>query len=814
MIMIRSYITIALRNLQKNKLYAGINILGLATGICIFLLSIILVRHEFNFDRMFANSDRIFVATSVFSPTANIGYAETDSLHSAATPHFQTDIPDLEAVARSKRRDYLLTKGDRAFYEQIHFTDYSFVDIFDFTYLSGSAEAFKNPSTIFLTRDTAIKYFGHIDVLGEELRLDHEHVVQVGAVIENPPADSHFSTWPLDESPLVAISPLPNYERIANYVADEDWNNMSTGDLTYLLIPQEKTKQWLQQQVDGVYERHYSKEHKRFITAIKIYSISAVNTLIWNMIGIPALESVQLLGLLILIIACINYTNLATAQNLGRLSEVGLRKTFGANRRQLLLQFLIESITLVLIGTALALAMVELILPFYNQAMGREVHINYVFWIPALLLIATVVGVCAGAYPAWQITRSKTLSALKSEQTTGQRGVWLRNIMVGGQFAVSTIMLAMVLTITLQNDRTEQSKYVFPVDEIVLLNNMSVEEIQSAQDTLRQELLQIPEVSHVTFTSQVPFRQSDSSWPATPEKGDSARKFGLSNIAIDEFFLDTYNVPLLAGRNLDPNHSNDIFEEDRESLNVLVNELAVQKLGFGSPAEAIGKRFYRPPGENASERPDREFVIVGVMANRNFKGLHNREKPYVFRYIKEDFRTAAVRIQSKNVKSTLAAIDASWQQVVPNYPIQRMFQDELFEEIFGFMRMIGQVMSAFALLALGLALIGLFGLAAFLAERRTREIGIRKTLGASIWQIVQLLVWQFSKPVIWAILLALPVAYFASGVYLNFFADHIESVVPLLLVASLAALLTAWFITAIHAIRVARRSPIFALRHE
>lgn len=812
--MFSSYLKIALRNLQKNKLYAAINIAGLASGICIFLLSFVLVRHEFQFDQMFDNASRTYIASSVFSPTANIGFAETDSLHAATTPHLLTDIPDLEAVARSQRREFLLSQEDRTFYEVIHFADYSLVDIFNFEYLAGSAAAFKNPNTVFLTRETAMKYFGHLDVIGNELKLDHQHVVQVGAVLENPPADSHFKTWPMDEGGLSAIIPLPVLERIQDYIADEDWNNMSTGDLTYILIPENKDQQWLQQQVDGVYERHYGEDHKRFITAVKTYPLAAVNTMIWNMIGIPALQSIQLLGLLILVIACINYTNLATAQNLGRLPEVGLRKTFGASRSQLLGQFLVESITLVLLATLLAITLVELILPFYNTVMDRMISLNYLSLLPAIILLAVVVGSAAGAYPAWQITRSSTLQSLKSEQTSGQRGVLLRNFMVGSQFAISTIMLGLVFTILLQNQKMEQSKYVFPVDEIVLLNNMQNENMQDAQKTLREELLQIDGVSQVSYTSQVPFRQSDSSWPVLRDKGDAASKMPISNIAIDPYFLESFEISLLAGRNFDDRYADDRYQRDNDRINVIINDLAVKKFGFASAEEALGGVFYRAPMETSTARTDTEFHIIGVMENRNFKGLHNRAKPYVFFYNAESFQTAAVRVKTDNIGNTLAAIDKRWKTVIPGYPIQRQFQDELFEDIFGIMRTTAQVMSGFAVLALALALVGLFGLAAFMAERRTHEIGIRKTLGASIKDIVQLLLWQFSKPVIWAIAVALPIAYLAASAYLSFYAERIDNIVPLLLIASLSALVLACAITAVHALRVARQSPILALRHE
>lgn len=810
--MFYSYIKIALRNLQKNKLYAAINIVGLAAGLCMFLLSFILINHEYSFDQMFKNHQRIFFVNSIFSPTANIGFAETDAIHTAVTPHLRTDIVDLEAIARSKRDEFLMTVGNNSFYEEIRFADYSLMDIFDFTYITGNAQAFKNPNSIFLTRDTANKLFGSTDVIGKTVSLDHKHVLQVGAVIENPPQDSHFSTWPLDEPPLGAIAPLVVLERASDYVADNDWADMSTGDLTYVLIPANKDQQWLQQQVDGVYQRHFSDDHKRFISGLGVRRLDEVNTMLWNMIGIPALKGVQLLGVLILIIACVNYTNLTTAQNLGRLSEVGLRKTFGASRRQLLTQFLIESITLVLLSSVLAVAFVELILPLYNSAMDRQVSLNYLAIMPMLLTLAIVVGCSAGAYPAYQIIRGNTIDALKNKQNNSS--VLIRNIMVASQFVISTIMLVFVIAIILQNAKVEESKLIYPIDQLVLLNDVQEQDIQPLHQTLKDQLLRLDGVKEVSYVSQAPFRQSDSSWPVTTVKGDANHRMQISNIVIDHDFLPTFDIDLVAGRNFDTEHAQDNYVRDAKRSNVIINEMSVQKMGFASASDAVGKSIYRSPANSSTQDNDTEFHIIGVMADRNFKGLHNRIKPYMFFNSTLGYRTAAVRISSDDIPKTLASIDKVWKEVIPDYPIQRQFQDELFEDVFKVMRTVGNVATGFAVIAMTLALVGLFGLAAFMAERRTKEIGIRKTLGASTTQIMRLLIWQFSIPVMWAILVAIPIAYFATNIYLNFFADRINNITLVLFVSAVTAIVMAWLITAVHAYRVAKRSPILALRHE
>jgi putative ABC transport system permease protein len=276
-------------------------------------------------------------------------------------------------------------------------------------------------------------------------------------------------------------------------------------------------------------------------------------------------------------------------------------------------------------------------------------------------------------------------------------------------------------------------------------------------------------------------------------------------------FLSTYDIPLLAGRNLSRDIANDEFIQDETVvLNVVVNELTLARLGIASPQDAINQRFYR----NGEEGTLRELVIVGVVPTQNILGLFNQEKPWVFSYTPSDMRMGSIRITGGNMLDTIEAIEDVWNRVIPEYPMQGSFLDETFDEIYDVLEYMNMALGGFAFVALSLALIGLFGLAAFMAAQRTKEIGVRKVLGASSAQIARLLVWQFSKPVMWALMVALPAAFFASSIYLDFFADRIESPIVILLVAGVIAVLLAWSTVAGHAYRIARANPVRALRYE
>jgi putative ABC transport system permease protein len=292
--------------------------------------------------------------------------------------------------------------------------------------------------------------------------------------------------------------------------------------------------------------------------------------------------------------------------------------------------------------------------------------------------------------------------------------------------------------------------------------------------------------------------------------GDEATGITFMNMRISPEFFDTYDIPILAGRKLSRDIANDKRGDESETLNILINELSAKQMGFDRPIDALNQRLYT----NNEEATVREYIIVGVVPTQNILGLFNAEKAWIFQYSPSSLRTGSVRITGGNIMDSVESIEDVWDRVISDYPMQGRFLDELFDGVYNILKYMNLALGIFAFVALSLALIGLFGLAAFMATQRTKEIGVRKVLGASSTQIARLLVWQFSKPILWALLIALPSAYFASQGYLNFFADRINSPIPILVVSGLIAVLLAWGTIAGHAIRIARSNPILALRYE
>jgi putative ABC transport system permease protein len=804
-------VKVALRSLRKNKLFAAINIIGLALGMTIYVMAGLIAKYEGTHDAFFANSERTYVIGLVPAAGLNVGFQKILGVQTALGPIIEAELTDVDAMARTVRNEYLVSHDDKSFYEQVHFTDPALLEIFDFQYISGNDKALDVPTNVLLTESQAVKYFGHVDVIGEVITFDNQHDFTVVAVIEDVPLNSHFTSSMIMDGTFGVFAPMQALVTLRDEPMEGNWNNLSMGDMTYVMLPETLDAAWLEAQLASIRERLVPEEMNDVVESYYVEPISKANTAIWDVIGMPVITVIQLLGFLVLVIACVNYTNLATAQSLGRSREVGMRKTMGAQQKQLLTQFLTESLVLASIAMVVAIAALEVLIPLFNNITNKIMTIEYLRTLPWLVATTALVGLLAGLYPAWLITRASPIDALRDLARKGKKGSAVRSVMIGLQFGISAFMLALVAIVYMQNERVKDSSYIFPRSEIYNLQRLNVDVIRDRFDTLQYEIEALPNVSVVAYSSQVPYEQSNSQGDYLTTPGDEATEFRANQMRIAPEFLEAYDIPLLAGRNLDLNISNDKYVQDEtEALNVLVNELALARMGIENPEDAINQRLYRPGDEDSL----REYVIVGVLPTQNILGLFNQEKPWVFSYSERGIRIASIRIEGGNMLDTIAEIEDIWDRVVPEYPMQGTFLDEIFDDVYDVLKYMNMALGGFAFVALALAMIGLFGLAAFMAAQRTKEIGVRKVLGASSAQIARLLVWQFSKPVMWALAIALPAAFFASKGYLNFFADRIQSPFVILLVAGFIAVALAWTTVAGHAIRIARANPVLALRYE
>lgn len=808
--MLSNYIKIAFRNIARNKLYAVINIFGLAMGLVLYIFGGLYADYEYSHDAFFENSDRTYVLTSTFGEESNFEGVENTVVYSAVAPIFKAEQGEVEAIARTITKEYLIAVDEDKYYQQLRFADADLLKIFDFNYISGDASALNNSSGAMITKSTAEKFFKDQDVMGKNIILDHQHSFQITAIIEDLPANTHFNSFIGGDMDLEVVLPMSAYENADGDNPDENWGNLSDGNMTYVLLPENFEEAWLETQLAGLYERHYSDEKKRFLSTIGARPLIEANTAIWDMIGIPAIDVVKILGLCVLIIAIVNYTNLATAQSIGRAREVGLRKTLGAGRKQLLTQFILESITITTIAMLLALVTLEILIPSFNSATEKMIIFNYSSILPWLIATIFIVGGLSGAYPAYLITKTSPIEALRDSKNQRGSSSWIRSTMIGVQFALSVFMLAIVMVVMSQNKNVEASSNIFAKDQIFTLSRVDVNQIEGRHELLRNEMKNIRGIEEFSFSSQVPFEMYQNMFLTSRIVSEIPDGFNINQINIDPEFFTLYDIPIVAGRTISRDVALDTHVRENGKVNVVVNELATRSLGFSSPQEAIGQQFY----EDEGQRGITTYTIIGVAKDTRIMGLHQKMPPYIFFMRPASYRMASIKLSENATISTIKEIEQAWKRVIPDYPIQGKFLDEHFQVIFSIFALASQSLAAFAVFALVLALIGLFGLAAFMAEQRTMEIGIRKVLGANSLQVIRLLIWQFSKPVLWATPIALALAYLASDLYLEFFDDRIGLPIGILIISGMIGLLLSWATVATHAYKVARTNPINALHHE
>ncbi|MCC3861283.1 ABC transporter permease [Pseudemcibacter aquimaris] len=811
--MFKNYIKVAIRSILKNKLYAVINILGLSIGLAIYMFGSLFAEYEKTHDLSFQNAERIYTIRGDVNPQSNLGLNQIDGVQGAVGPLIKSDLEQVEAVARTIFREFLVTVGENNFYQNVRFADPELLDIFELTFLQGNRTALDGSNSVIISTTMAEKFFGDTDPMGKTITLDHEHDLTVAAVIDELPANTHFSAGFASEMtrPLDVIVPVRAMERITEFQPDTNWGSTSMGNLTYVLLPENLDRDWLQTQMDGIYERHMPEDQRDFLSGFNVRPLQEQNMALWAMLGLPVIDVVQVLGIVVLVIACVNYTNLAAAQSMGRAREVGLRKTLGANKKQLLTQFLVESMTITFFSLLLSLSVLELIIPMFNAASGKVLTINYIQELPWLIATTMVVGGFAGSYPAYLITKTNPIDALRDSARKGRGASLIRAIMIGVQFTFSVCILAMVLVVYQQNSKVEESSRIFPKDQIYTLNRLNVDQMEDRHEVLRNEMMNVPYVENFTLSSQVPYEQTNTSINASRILNDFESTISLHQINIDDSFADTYDIPFVAGRDISKEYAKDTHIREDGEVNVLINETAVRTLGFESADAAVGQVFYEDEGD---ERGITTYTIVGVMADRNILGLFNVVKPTFFFMRPGSYRLASVKISKDAPISVVRDIEDAWATVYADYPMQGQFLNEIFQMVYMLFELATSTLGSIAFVALALASFGLFGLAAFMAEQKTKEIGIRKVLGASNNQIVRLLIWQFSTPVLWATPIALGIAFFASSQYLNFFAERIGLPYGMLIGAGIVGILIAAATVATHAFNVAKTNPVNALHYE
>lgn len=827
----KNYLMVAMRNLLKHKLYSAINICGLAIGLATCVLILLFVRNETTYDRFFTDSDRLFqVVIRAQLPGRQADNVAVTMLPLAAA--MKEGFPEVEKTARVVQDTIIFRRGDELFTETTRAVDPDFFRMFDFPFLQGDRmTALDEPNGIVLTESMARKFFKDADPLGRTLEIEDGDPVKVTGIIPDMPSNTHFN--------LDIIRPYDSLSKTARS-QEGSWGSICCE--TYLLLKpgsdadaiNARLATWIKSAAPTINSPTGSFSLGEIFTP-RIRNVKDIHTEPMQTSMRPATSYTEIVtfaavAVLVLAIASINFMNLATARATQRAREVSVRKVVGASRGQIIIQFIGESLLLTLIGLLLSVTLVELALPAYSAFLDKQLSFNLFtdpVLAPVLLGLALVVGVAGGAYPAFFLSGFNPARVLKgSSSGVGGGSGRLRMALVVVQFAISIALMVATAVVYGQLLFAQNKNLGFDKENTIVLNGFPGGSDRERQQTLTNVLAALDGVVSVAGTDATPGSGSENNTNVRVPGADPSQLLVLRQGSVDWDYVKTLGLRIVAGRDFDRNRPSDqvVFPPAGSAAAApangpegkiltgaaILNEAAVKRLGFAGSQEALGREFEAGAGSYGTLR----LTVIGIVEDFHFRSVHDPIAPAMLTVDNGTYDDLIIRIRGGNVEGTLAAIDRAWRDLYPNRPVQREFLDTRIQNLYVREAKTSQMFAVFSGLAIMIACLGLFGLASFTAERRTKEIGLRKVLGASVMDIVRLLVWQFSKPVLIANLIAWPVAWYFMDIWLSSFSFRID-LNPLLFVAAGAlALAIAWLTVGLHAARVAQAKPVMALRYE
>ena len=825
--MFGNYLSSALGNLLRNRLHAAINLFGLALGLATAILIGLYVRDEVTFERFLPDYQQVYRVQSVVTEADGKRDVYTSTPHGLASA-LRESFPEFAAVTRMMGGRYGVRHGDTEAVEVIQSVDPNFFEVLGYKLLQGNpAAALATPDSVALSRAIAFKYFGTIDCLGMTLEIDHKATVRVGAVFEDLPSNTHLHGTKFLVSGLAPFSNLARSDLLPPMPA----GSFNTDTDTYVHLRPGASLAAVNARLPDFMNQHYPKDrpdaYPNSAFLVPIASIHLHGRELGDFASggdLATVYAISATGILVLVVAAINFVNLVTARATRRALEVGVRKAAGATRRQLIAQFMGESIAYAMAALILAVALVELVLPDFNGFLDRT--IGFPYWRDPLLLaglpiLALAIGLLAGFYPALVLSSFRPAAVLKGAIATQGSGV-LRQVLVVLQYAISITLLIATAVIYRQTQFATADSLRFDKAQVVAVSLGGVPgkvaedghyeyDIPTA-NRMRERLEALPGVKAVADSWVIPDAQSHSAttWHLPGSRGE--KPITADRVVQGFGFFELYGIHPIAGRSFSRDHGEDATGEDPKSEGTaIVNESALSTFGFASAQAAIGQELGMDLDQDSQVQVRR---IVGVVPDFPLSTIRTQIPPSVFLIEPSWSSYLNVKLTGERIPETLAAIDRIWMEMVPTRPIQRQFIDDRIERLYRDVTRQGQVFAGFALVAVLIACLGLFGLAAFTAERRTKEIGIRKAMGASTADILKLLVWEFAKPVLLANAIAWPLAYAVMAQWLGGFAYRI-SLDPLVFAgAGLVTIAIASGTTLYHALLVARSRPVLALRYE
>lgn len=813
--MFKINLILALRNLLKYKSFSFINLFGLTVGLSCCLLIGIYIANELSFDRYHAKADRIWRVSREFRNKDGTMQLHLGHLAPPFGPLLKNEFSVVEEATRMLQTDASLRRGDQLFLEEeFFFAEAAAFRMFDIPLVQGSTASVEEPYTVLLSETSAKKIFGNEDPVNQVLRVNDLADMKVTGVFKDFPYNSHFHP-----DFLASFATMRDTNIYGQQQLETNWGNNSFS--TFLLLPEgyEASKleaqfpAFLDKVMAGVYSGNGMLKPSA-MTSLHLMPLTDIHLkshLDSEMEENGDLKRVYIfaaIALFVLLIACVNYMNLSTARSATRAKEIGIRKVVGAYRWEIVSQFLSEAVVLSLSAVVLACALTFLMLPAVNKLLGQELSVSYSqigAFAAAAGALALATGLLAGAYPAFFLSGLKPLKMIRGNAAEDQSsgGISLRKILVVSQFSISLVLIIATLVVFNQLKFMQSKSLGLNKDQVVTLNFYN--SLSQKYDAFYNELVSNPAIKIATRSSRLPSgRLLDSFGSAQLQmNGDTLEptQVDLKMVTVDHRFFPLYNIDMAAGRN----YLSDQGVDRRSSF--ILNEAAIRNLRIASSEEAIGKRI---------NYGNRDAQIVGVVKDFNFESLHQDILPMIF-FIPSDstfFNFISIKIDGARTSEALAHIQATWQKFLPEFPYDYSFLDEQYGQLYEAEQRQGRVFIAFALIAIVVACLGLFGLASFTVERRHKEIGIRKVLGASVAGITGLLAKDFLKLVLIAIILASPIAYWMMGKWLDDFAYRIKIEWWMFVLAGVLALAIAFLTVSFQSVKAALMNPVRSLRSE
>ena len=806
--MLKNYFTVALRGLTKQKGYSAINLLGLTVGITTCILIYLYIQHELSYDRFHEQADRIYRVDNTYLADGITTYPTASSALAVGARETVSDVEEAVRISRLgggfNSAAIIRVKDDFYREQHVYLADPSFFQVFSFPLIEGIANtALADPFSAVLTEETARKYFGRTDVVGQTFRFanDDEHEYQVAGVAATPPTNSHFT-----------FSILTSTESFASLNPDVNlattWNN--DGWYTYLLLKDNSSPEQVVAQIDALNAEHLSSQDiKRKTSLTALTDIHLHSNLLNELVPNGSVTQVYVfvaIALFVLFIAIVNYMNLATARSARRAKEVGLRKAMGAERSQLIKQFLSESTLLVVAATLIAVLLARALLPTFNQLAGKELALelnqNIGLWL-GLILVIIFTGLASGSYPALFLSGFKPAEVLKGKLAVGMNSSpWLRKGLVVFQFTVSIVLIIGAWVVYSQIDYLQNKDLGFQKEHVVVIQN-SNNAVTAQLNTFKRELTQHPAVQLAAASFSVP----GGLRPIVPVKTDQMREdeeVNLAGINIDFEYLKTMGIEVEAGRDFDPRFTTD------STQSIIINRQAIKELNL--VGEPVGQTVRINLGFAGNDYQEKQ--IIGVVDDINFEPLYRSTAGAFFAPLFPFYSYVFVKVDSEQRKEALNHLEETWTTMVPDQPFSFSFLDDDLNQLYQAEEKLSTIVTYFSVLAVFIACLGLFGLASFATDQRRKEIGIRKVLGSTHAQIIQLFYKEYLQIIAVANLVAWPLAYFLAKEYMSNFVFSTQIQWFIFLVAGGLVLTIALLTVGAKAIKAATANPVKSLRSE